>query len=131
VVQLRLRIGLFRFADCSDHIERALGIILELIPENAFAAVERVFEADQFSFDPAELLSREKWLSEEAFQPPRTGDALRSSGESCSNPSIATISLRPRTAPGSSVSLCQLVMRSPTIPGVAMFEFDWSRSMAG
>ena len=40
---------LFRFANGSDHIERAFRIILELVPENAFAAIQGIFQADELS----------------------------------------------------------------------------------
>ena len=34
-------LGLFRLADRSDHVKRALRVVLELVAQNAFAAVER------------------------------------------------------------------------------------------
>src|SRR5665213_3104233 len=33
---------LLGLADCADHVERALWVVLELVLQNAFAAVERV-----------------------------------------------------------------------------------------
>src|SRR5579862_1678488 len=52
---------LFCFPDGANHVERALGIILELIPQNAFTAVEGVFQAYGLSFDSAEFFGGEKW----------------------------------------------------------------------
>ena len=44
-----------RFVDRADHVERALRVILEFIPQDALTAVQRVFETDEFPFEAAEL----------------------------------------------------------------------------
>src|ERR1035438_7371172 len=67
--------GLFlRFVNCPDHIQRAFRIIFEFIAQDSLAAIERIFEADEFSLDAAELLGGEKRLGEESLQPPGAGD---------------------------------------------------------
>src|ERR1700691_1294090 len=66
----------FRFANGSDHIERAFRIILELVPENAFAAIERVFETDESSRNSAKLLGGKKRLRQKAFQPASARDGV-------------------------------------------------------
>ena len=37
-----------RFADRADHVETALRVVLEFVVQDAFAAVQRVFQADEF-----------------------------------------------------------------------------------
>src|SRR5664279_294148 len=66
--RLGLRLSL-RFVNRPDHVERALREVLELIAQDPLAAIERVLEADELSFESAELLGREEWLREEALQP--------------------------------------------------------------
>src|ERR1700691_4148224 len=48
--------------DRTDHIQRSLRAVLELIAQDALAAVERVLQADGFSGHATELLGGEKWL---------------------------------------------------------------------
>src|ERR1019366_395555 len=75
----RGRIG-FRFAlrlgDRPDHVEGALRVVLEFIAQDSLAAVQRVREADELSFEAGELLGREEGLGEKAFQPTGAGDHL-------------------------------------------------------
>src|SRR6202041_307420 len=79
---LRLRLWLvvlgfsFRFVNRPDHIERALRVVFEFIAQDSFAAVERIFEAYQFSFYPAKLLGGEERLREESLQPPGACDYI-------------------------------------------------------
>src|SRR5580658_10491993 len=47
----RLRRGLFGLTDCPDHVESALGVVLELVAQNALTAIERVFEAYELPLD--------------------------------------------------------------------------------
>src|SRR5450631_71242 len=72
LLRLRFRLGVrlpFRFVNRPDHVERAFRGVFELIAEDSFAAVERVLEADELSFESAELLGCEERLREEALQP--------------------------------------------------------------
>ena len=63
---LRFFLGL---VDRPDHVEGALGIVLELILQDALTAVDRVLQADVLSLDAAELLGREERLGQESLQP--------------------------------------------------------------
>jgi hypothetical protein len=66
-------LGLFlRLVNRPDHIECAFRIVFEFVSQDAFTAVERIFEADEFSLDPAKLFGGEKWLREESLQPSGT-----------------------------------------------------------
>ncbi len=58
---LRFILGL---VDRPDHVKGALGIVLELILQDALTAVDRVLQADVLSLDATELLGREKRLSQ-------------------------------------------------------------------
>src|SRR5664279_2213584 len=64
----------FRFVNRPYHVERAFGVVFEFIAQDAFAAIERVFETDEFSLDAAKLLGGEKRLREESLQTPGAGD---------------------------------------------------------
>src|SRR5271166_1370252 len=70
---LRFFLGL---VDRTNHVKGALGIVLELIVQNALTAVERVLQADVLSLDAAELLGREKRLGQKALQPAGATDNL-------------------------------------------------------
>ncbi len=59
-----------------DHVERALGDVLELVVQDAFAPVQGILEADGLSRDPAELLGGEERLGEETFEPAGACDRL-------------------------------------------------------
>src|ERR1700722_14001793 len=61
---------LFCLTDSPYHIECVFWVVLEFVAQDAFAAVDRVFEADKLSFYAAELLGREKRLREKSFQSP-------------------------------------------------------------
>src|ERR1017187_10092254 len=58
------------FVNCPDHVERALWVVFEFIVQDSLAAIERVFETDEFSLDAAKLLGGEEWLREESLKPP-------------------------------------------------------------
>src|ERR1035441_10329440 len=64
----------FRFVNRPDHVERAFRVVFEFIAQDAFAAIERVFETDHFSLNAAKLLGGEKRLREESLQTPGAGD---------------------------------------------------------
>src|ERR1019366_4734044 len=64
------------FVNRADHVERALRIVLELIVQDALAAVQRVLEADELSLEAGELLRREEGLGEETLQPAGADDHL-------------------------------------------------------
>src|SRR5512135_1670928 len=63
-----------RLVDRADHVQRTLRHVLELVAQDALAAVERIIETDEFALDAAELFGGEEWLGEETFQPPRACD---------------------------------------------------------
>src|ERR1700678_1708647 len=67
---------LLRFIDRTNHVKTAFRILFELVFQDAFAAIERIFQAHGFSFDSTELLGSEKGLGEKTFQPARTRDNL-------------------------------------------------------
>src|SRR5579871_2804704 len=69
--RLRFFLGL---VDRPDHVKGALGIVLELIVQDALAAIDRVFQTDVFSLDAAELLGREERLRQESLQPTGAAD---------------------------------------------------------
>src|ERR1017187_5737288 len=46
----------FRFVNRPYHVERPFRVVFQFIAQDAFAAIERVFEADEFSLDAAKLL---------------------------------------------------------------------------
>src|ERR1700690_1444792 len=62
---LSLRLGL---VDAPDHVERALGVILEFVTQNALASVERLFERNELALESREPLGREEGLGQEALQ---------------------------------------------------------------
>ena len=68
---LRLLDGL---VDRADHVEGALGIILELILQDALTAVDRVLQADVLPLDATELLGRKERLGQESLQPAGAAD---------------------------------------------------------
>src|ERR1035438_10685889 len=68
------RSTLFPYTTLFRSIQRAFRIIFEFIAQDSLAAIERIFEADEFSLDAAELLGGEKRLGEESLQPPGAGD---------------------------------------------------------
>src|ERR1700720_136214 len=71
------RAGFFqRLRNRPDHVECALGNILELVTQNAFTAVERLLKADQFAGNATELLGGKKRLRQKPFQTSRTADDL-------------------------------------------------------
>src|ERR1039457_6732476 len=72
---LGLRLPL-RLVNRPDHVERAFRGVFELIAQYSLAAIKRVLEADELSFESAELLGREKGLREEALQPAGACDHL-------------------------------------------------------
>src|ERR1700676_709077 len=59
---------LFRLVDRPNHVEAGFRIILELVLQNTFAAVERILQSHRLSLDPAELFGSEKGLGEKPFQ---------------------------------------------------------------
>src|SRR5579872_4823645 len=79
-LRFRFRIGLnvrfagvcfsLRFVNRPDHVEGAFRVVFELVPQDSFAAIERVFEADEFPLDATKLLGGEERLREEPLQPP-------------------------------------------------------------
>ena len=97
---IRFLLGL---TDRPDHVEGTLGIVRELIIQDALTAVERVVQADVLSLDATELLGREKRLGQKSLQPGGRPTTFRSSEESCSIPSMAMMSL--------SSSYCASVLR--------------------
>src|SRR5690606_41291405 len=56
--------------DAADHVERLLGMVGELVVQDALAALERVLEVHHLAFEAGELLRREEWLRQEAVQSP-------------------------------------------------------------
>src|ERR1039458_179037 len=64
----------FRFVNRPYHVQRAFRVVFEFIAQDAFAAIERVLEADEFSLDAAKLLGGEKRLREESLQTPGACD---------------------------------------------------------
>src|SRR6202142_2251264 len=62
---LPLRLGL---VDPPDHVERALGVVLEFVTQNALTSVERLFERNELALESSEPLGREERLGEEALQ---------------------------------------------------------------
>src|SRR5664280_608789 len=64
---LRIRLD-FRFADRPDHIERALRHAVELVVQDALAAIECVLQTDHLSGEAGELLGREEGLGQEALE---------------------------------------------------------------
>ena len=65
-----------RLFNVSDHVKRALGIILELIPQNSLTPIESAFEAHDFSLDSAKLLGGEKGLREKTLKSPRPSNDI-------------------------------------------------------
>ncbi len=73
------RLGLacaLRLTDRADHVERALRIILELVSQDALAAIESVLETDESALVAGELLSGEERLSEKALEPAGSYDYI-------------------------------------------------------
>src|ERR1039458_9083409 len=69
--RLRQRCGfgfLLGLGNRPDHIEGAFRIVFEFIAQDSLAAIERVFETDEFSFDSAKLLGREERLGEKMLE---------------------------------------------------------------
>jgi len=62
------------FANRPNHVERALGVVLEFVVQDSLTTVQRVLEADELSFEAGELLGREKRLGEKTLQPAGAGD---------------------------------------------------------
>src|ERR1700722_1146644 len=67
---------LSRLADRSNHVQRTLCIVLELVHKNPFAAIEGILEADELPLDSAELFRGEKRLGQKPFQTPGARDRL-------------------------------------------------------
>src|ERR1700734_3563926 len=72
--------GTFGLIDRPDHIQRGFRTVLELIAQDALAAVERVFKADGLPRNATELLSAEKWLGQKSLESPRPRDHLAITG---------------------------------------------------
>src|SRR5665213_3489622 len=64
------------FVNFSNHVEGAFRKILEFISQDAFAAIEGIFQADSFPRHAAELLSGEKRLGQAPFESSRARDYL-------------------------------------------------------
>src|SRR5271156_7232758 len=68
--------GFLRFIDRTNHVKTPFRILFELVFQDAFAAIEGIFQAHGFPFDSTELLGSEKGLGEKPFQSSRTRDNL-------------------------------------------------------
>ena len=66
-----MRRRLLRLVDRADHIQRTLRIVLELVPQNPLAAIERILHAHLFSLETTKLLRSKERLRQKAFQPTR------------------------------------------------------------
>src|SRR5450631_226200 len=64
------------FGDRADHVKRAFGPVVELVVQDAFAAVERIRQAHKLALQARELFGGEKRLRQKAFQPARPRDHL-------------------------------------------------------
>ncbi len=56
------------FANRSDHVEGAFGIVLEFVVQDSLTTIQRVFETDELARQAGELPGREKWLGEKTLQ---------------------------------------------------------------
>src|SRR3984957_5154736 len=73
---LRCCVPLPRLADCADHVQGALRIILEFIGKNSLAAIERVAQAHQLALDARKLLGRKEGLRKKPLKTAGAGPRL-------------------------------------------------------
>src|ERR1700722_6284450 len=65
-----------RLIDAADHVQCALRVVLEFVPQNALTAIERILTAHQLALDAAELFRGKERLRQETLQQARAPDDL-------------------------------------------------------